>query len=100
MDVTGRTKIFRKDFDGRPCYSRAISSQEYKDGQKGNWISEYEVVQFPKGTDIPNKSIVELKGFESVYRSRDGEVKRKLVVIEHKIIDEGFTSIINDEVPF
>ena len=52
MNVTGKTKIFRKDFDGHPAYSRAISSQEYKDGQKGKWIRTYESVQFPFGTQL------------------------------------------------
>lgn len=99
MDVTGRTKIFRKDFDGKPSYSRAISSQEFKDGKKGDWITEYEIVQFPKGTQIPDRSIVELKGFEAVYKSRDG-VKRKLVVTKYNLLDDGFTSITTDDVPF
>lgn len=88
MDVTGKTKIFRKDFNGRPAYSRAISSQGYKDGQKGDWISEWESVQFPKGTDIPDRSIVEIKGFEAVYKSKD-VVRRKLVVKEYRVLDEG-----------
>ena len=88
MDVTGKTKIFRKDFNGNPAYSRAISSQEYKDGQKGDWINEWESVQFPKGTDIPDRSIVEIKGFEAVYKAKDG-VRRKLVVKEYRILDAG-----------
>lgn len=88
MDVTGRTKIYRKDFNGRPSYSRAISSQEYKDGKKGDWITDFETVQFPKGADIPDRSIVELKGFEAVYNSKNG-AKRKLVVTEYHVIDPG-----------
>lgn len=111
MDVTGRTKIYRKDFNGRPSYSRAISSQEYKDGQKGDWITDFETVQFPKGADIPDRSIVELKGFEAVYNSKNG-AKRKLVVTEYNIMDpgreyaefqdepSGFTGLSEDEVPF
>jgi hypothetical protein len=111
MDVTGRTKIYRKDFNGRPSYSRAISSQEYKDGQKGDWITDFETVQFPKGTDIPDRSIVEVKGFEAVYKSKNG-AKRKLVVTEYHVIDpgrehtefqdepSGFTGLSEDEVPF
>ena len=109
MDVKGRTKIYRKDFNGRPSYSRAISSQEYKDGQKGDWITDFEAVQFPKGTDIPDRSIVEISGFEAVYNSRNG-VKRKLVVTEYAVLDSsdtrtieadsGFTALSEDEVPF
>ena len=88
MDVRGRTKIYRKDFNGKPAYSRAISSQEYKDGQKGDWISGWESVQFPKGTDIPDRSIVEINGFEAVYKTSDG-VRKKLVVKEYRVLDAG-----------
>ena len=88
MDVRGRTKIYRKDFNGKPSYSRAISSQEYKDGQKGDWITGFEAVQFPKGTDIPDRSIVEINGFEAVYKAKDG-VRRKLVVKEYRVLDAG-----------
>lgn len=111
MEVKGKTKIYRKDFEGRPSYSRAISSQEYKDGQKGDWISAYESVQFPKGTDIPDRSIVEIIGFEAVYNSKSG-IKRKLVVVDYKVLDSsdrktietddpsGFTKLENDDIPF
>ena len=109
MDVRGKTKIYRKDFNGRPSYSRAISSQEYKDGQKGDWITDFEAAQFPKGTDIPDRSIVEISGFEAVYNSKNG-VKRKLVVTEYAVLDSsdtrtietdsGFTALSEDEVPF
>lgn len=107
MNVTGKTKIFRKDFDGRPAYSRAISSQEYKDGQKGKWIREYESVQFPIGTQIEDGTIVNIKkSFEGVYESRSGEVKRKLIVQEFDIDDDkpvpadGFKALQNDDIPF
>lgn len=104
MNVTGRTKIYRKDFNGKPVYSRAISSQEYKDGQKGDWITVYEPVQFPKGTDIADKAIVEVtNGFEATYKSKD-ENKRKLVVMEYKVLDgeqpKGFSAINNEDIPF
>lgn len=112
MDVTGRTKIYRRDFDGRPSYSRAISSQEYKDGQKGDWITVFESVQFPKGTDLADRTIVEVtNGFEATYRSKEGN-KRKLVVLEFNVLDssdrrtidgvdpEGFTALSDENIPF
>lgn len=103
MNVVGRTKIYRKEFDGRPSYSRAISSQEYKDGQKGDWITVYESVQFPKGTDLKDRSIIEVsKGFEATYKSKNGNM-RKLVVQEFKLIDgeeSGFAAIKDDDIPF
>lgn len=49
MNVTGKTKIFRKDFNGRPAYSRQIASREFVDGkQTDNWIRTYESVKLPR----------------------------------------------------
>ena len=112
MNVTGRTKIYRKDFNGRPSYSRAISSQEYKDGQKGDWVTVYESVQMPRGTDLDDRTIIEVtNGFESTYKAKDGN-RRKLVVLEYNVLDAadrrtienvdpyGFTALADEEVPF
>lgn len=112
MQVSGQTKIYKKDFNGRPSYSRCIASQEYKDGKKGDWIRVYESVQFPKDADIPDRSIVEVKGFEATYNSRNG-AQRKLVVTEYKVMDaprqsnhqeqeppQGFTALNDDDIPF
>ena len=103
MDVKGRTKIYRRDFDGKPSYSRAISSQEYKDGKKGDWITVYEPVQFPKGTNLKDRTIIEVtKAFEATYKSKDGN-KRKLVVQEYSVLDapdEGFSALNEADIPF
>lgn len=104
MDVTGKTKLYRKDFNGRPAYSRSIASQEYKDGQKGDWIRTYESVQMPKGADVADGSIVEIVGFEAVYKY-NGEVRRKLVVTKYKVLDApekpGFEEVEESEwIPF
>ena len=106
MNVSGKTKIYRKDFDGRPSYTRSVCSQEFKDGKKGDWISTYEPVQFPKGTDIPDRSIVEVKGFEAVYKGKDDQIKRKLVVQEYRVLDagseepKGFSKLSDSDIPF
>lgn len=109
MEVKGQTKIYRKDFDGRPAYSRRIASQEYKDGQKGEWVSDYEAVQFPKDTNLIDGSIVQLEGFEAVYKNRNGEVKRKLVVTKYTLLDAPehikknepmYEAIRDDDIPF
>ena len=107
MDVIGKTKIYRKDFDGRPAYSRAIASRKYENGQKGDWVKTYEPVQFPKDTHILDGTMVMIKGFESVYETKTGEVKRKLVVKEFSIVpseeesaEHGFSKLSNDDIPF
>ena len=106
MEVRGKTKIYRKDFDGHPVYSRRISSQKYENGQKGAWISDFENVQFPNGTQIADGTVVDItKAFEAVYENRKGEVKRKLVVQEFELegyvkTEPEFTALTNDDIPF
>lgn len=105
MEVIGKTKIFRKDFDGKPAYSRAISSRKYENGKKGDWMKPvYESVQFPIGTQIEDGSTVNIKkSFEAVYETRSGEMKKKIIVQEYEVIGEiasEFTAISNDDIPF
>lgn len=100
MNVTGKTRIYRREFDGRPAYSRAINSQEYKDGQKGDWITVYEPVQFPKGTEVPDRAIIEVtKGFEATYKGKGGN-QRKLVVQEFRVLDAEHTELADGDIPF
>ena len=98
MNITGKTMIFRKDFDGRPSYSRSISSKDID----GKWISIFENVNMPKGTDLPNKTKIEVtKGFEGVYEKRDGTKGRKIVVVEYKTdLPTGFAQVDDSEIPF
>lgn len=83
--VKGKTKIYRKDFNGKPVYSRKISSQKYENGQKGDWVSVYENVQLPKGADIADNTLIDFEGFEAVYEAKDGTAKRKLVVTDYRV---------------
>lgn len=98
MNITGKTTLFRKDFDGKPVYSRSISSKDID----GNWISVFENVQMPKGTDLPNKTKIEVtNGFEAVYEKRDGTKDRKIVVMEYKAdLPTGFAQVDDSEIPF
>lgn len=113
--VTGKTKIFRKDFNGKPVYSRGISSQKFENGQKGDWITVYENVQLPKDTILEDKTVIEFNGFEAVYEAKDGTAKRKLVITDFRVSGddmakpanaisakaaEGFSALQNDDIPF
>ena len=70
----------------------------------------YESVQFPRGTQIADGTIVNVtKAFEGTYETRSGEVKRKLVVQEYEVEgeiaadkahDSEFTALTNDDIPF
>ena len=88
MNVTGKTMIFRKVFDGRISYSRSISWHPFKEGKVDNntWERTYETVKFPKDVDIPDKTMIEVtKGFESGFTKDDGEIRRMLIVQEYKL---------------
>ena len=104
MIVKGKTKIYRKEFNGRVVYSRSISSQEYKDGKKGDWIRAYEPVQFPKGADIADGTMVDLEGFEAVFKNKDGEIRRKLVVQKYQVPEgqpaDQFFSNVDEDCPY
>ena len=94
MNLTGEIKLFRKDFDGRPTYSRRIASRGYANGEKTDeWIGCYESVQLSsKGgeTDLPDRTVINVKrAFESVYKKRDGSVGRRLVVMEYEVVEAG-----------
>lgn len=102
MNVTGKTKIFRKDFNGKPAYSRCIASKKYENGQQiDEWIREYESVQFPRDTDIADKTEVEITdAFETVYQKKDGTIARKLVVRSYRPTTQGFENININDCPF
>lgn len=70
--------VFRHDGqNGSLWYSVAVAG---KDGQ-GNKVYEYWPADFPKGTEIPDRSRVELKDFFiSFYTKNDGTVQHKFVV--------------------
>jgi len=90
MNVTGKTMLFRSDFDGDPAYCRKISDHEYKDGKRtGKWLNRMETVQMPKGTDLPDwTNIYVIDGFEGLYFDRHDNVCRKLIVKDYKVLDE------------
>lgn len=94
MNVTGETRIYRRDFEDangnkRPAYSRSIASKKYENGhQTDEWIREYENVQLPKGAELPDGAKIQVtKAFETVYQTKNG-VKRKLVIQEYKVNEE------------
>lgn len=101
MEVSGKTKLYRKDFNGHPAYSRRIASKEYKDGHAtDNWLGVYEPVQMPRNTDLADKTTVTItKAFEAVYNDKNGNPKRKLVVREYEAEDTGFEEL-DEEVPW
>lgn len=115
MELTGRIKLYRKDFDGKPVYSRSIASKKYENGQIiDEWQRVYQRVQMPKGTDIPDGTFINVKhGFEAVYTGQNGQPLVKLVVMKYELEEpeqaeqaeqetqvEGFSKIEDEDIPF
>ena len=81
MRVIGETMIFKNNIG----YSTTISNKK-TDGTYDNLIIN---VSFPKGTEIENKTKINiLNGFLSYYKNKVGLPLIKLVVMDYELIDE------------
>lgn len=79
MKVIGKTMIFKKEYEGKSVYSTNISNKD----MNGEYTNMYISVQLPKGTEIENKTVIDIKNsFLSFYNTKDGLPKIKLVIIK------------------
>ena len=81
MQVTGKTMIFKKEYEGKIFYSTSIRNKNIN----GEYTNMYLNIQLPKGIEPEDKSIIEItKGFISFYESKDGNKIPKIVALEIK----------------
>ena len=81
MDISGKTRIYRKDFDGKPVYSTSISRKN----QDGKYENMYIQIQLPKDIVLEDKTDINItKGFISWYKTKDGLSKIKFVIMEYE----------------
>lgn len=93
------TTIFRKDFDGKPKYSRAIKYQ--KDGEDK---FAYQSVNFRKGVTLDDKTKIKIKeSWTGAYEGKNGVVFTEFIndfEIENDT-PSGFAQVDNDvDLPF
>lgn len=75
MNITGKMKVFKNNYG----YSTTISSKN-TDGEYDNM---YISLQLPRGIEVEHGSFIEVtKGFLSLYKTKDGLPKIKIVVME------------------
>lgn len=87
MNIFGRTMIFKNDYG----YSLSISDKK----QDGTYEKTYLSVQLPKGVELENKTMIDVKrGFLGRYKTKEGLPKIKVVIQEYDVIKE------EDELPF
>lgn len=94
MNVIGKTMLFKNEYG----YSTSISHKN----QDGEYERMYVAVQLPKGTELENKTEIDItKGFLSTYKSKE-EQRLKIVVMEYKIETPLNITILSedDDLPF
>lgn len=80
MNISGKTIIFKKEYEGKNIYSTNISNKDINREYTNMYIS----VQLPKGVELENKTMIEItKGFLSFYNTKEGLPKIKIVVMEY-----------------
>ena len=85
MNITGKCTIYAKEFNGKMAYSTNISQKNIN----GEWESMFINVQFPKNTNISDKTKIEVtKGFEGFYKDKNGLSHIKYIVQEYTTEDE------------
>ena len=101
MDILGRTRIFKSEFNGRNTYSTSISSKD----ANGEWQKVYVPVQFKQGMETEGDIDI-TKGFISMFKDKNGLGKLKFVVMEYMQVDKGDAwedpnaVIAQDDLPF
>ena len=81
---TGKTRVFRKDFETRSSYSTTISRKN----QQGEYENAYINLQFKKGVYLNNKTDIEVESaWLKFYMSGDKPVFY-IFVNEFSLIDE------------
>ena len=85
MNISGKCTIYAKEYNGKVLYSTKISQKNIN----GEWESMFINVQFPKNTNISDKTKIEItKGFEGFYKDKNGLPHIKYIIQEYTTEDE------------
>lgn len=91
MNILGKTMIFKNDYG----YSTAISSKK----QDGSYDKMYVSVQLPKDVELENRTTINItKGFISMFKTKEGLPKIKLVIMEFESEYKEQAEDITDEI--
>lgn len=98
MNISGKIKIFRNQYDDRISYKTSISNKV------GEQYQYYNIdVQLPKGKDVLNNHDINVKnGFLSFYYDKDNNPRLKAVIMEYEEIEQSNKESIKDvnDIPF
>lgn len=82
MDILGRTRVFKNEFNGKAVYSTSISSKDVN----GEWQKVYVPIQFKQGMETEGDIDI-TKGFISMFKDKNGLGKLKFVVMEYMKVE-------------
>ena len=98
---TDQAMIFRKDTDDRTFYSTTISKKK----PDGEYENAYIRIDFKKGTDIPNKTMINITNGWLTFYIKDKIPQWYVFCNEYEIVDkpetvEGFAALSDESIPF
>ena len=100
MNISGKTKVFKNERNGKDVFSTSISNKK----EDGTYDNMYVNVQFPKESQPADSCDVDIKkGFLSFYRDKDNNTHLKFVVLEYSVLEQTeaeFQVSTEDELPF
>lgn len=93
MNVSGKMKVWIKDFNGIKSYSTGVSNKN----KEGQYEKMYISIQLPKDNDINNGDDIEVKkAFISMYKDKNGLAHPKVVIQEFEKVTSTENNISND----
>ena len=98
MNISGKTRIFKNNFNGKDVYSTTINSKNLN----GEWEKMYISIQLPKDVNVENGTDIDVKkGFISFFKLQNGLQKIKFVIQEMDIlnnsVNDGYITISDEE---
>lgn len=97
MKVTGKTRIFKNEYNGNTYYTTSISNKK----EDGSYENMYISTQFKKGKEV--EGVIEITdSFLTFYKDKNGLPKVKLVILDYATNQEfDFTTVnTEEELPF
>ena len=79
-----KEKIYRKDFNGKPVYKIGLS----KKNQDNTYTNGYILCSFKKGTDIPDKSYINIKNAWLDFYIKDKETIPYIFINDFEIVED------------
>ena len=97
MKVTGKTRVFKNDYNGNTYYTTSISNKK----EDGTYENMYISIQFKKGMEVEGNIDI-TDSFLTFYKDKNGIPKIKLVIMEYtKAMTDDFVNVPIDEgLPF